>query len=180
MFLLFLEGGHTCILSTCGVSFMPSASRKGLGTGVALRALEPVEGVSLARRNRASGAARPPARGLREACAARRIDPFARGLALSLCREGPPWPDLARARAARAGPAPSALVDSDYKKYIDTLRTLCYKHQTGQDRTGIPRGAARQGAMRTKPERFQFNLRLKSRFFYFFRPQPLKSPNSDE
>src|ERR1700733_10125596 len=51
---LFLERGHAYVYLAYGVSFMLNVSGEapGIGAGVLIRALEPIEGVSIMRQNR--------------------------------------------------------------------------------------------------------------------------------
>src|SRR5258708_5629029 len=51
---LFLERGHAYVYLAYGVSFMLNVSSEapGIGAGVLIRALEPVEGVAIMRQNR--------------------------------------------------------------------------------------------------------------------------------
>src|SRR5208282_503018 len=62
---LFLERGHAYVYLAYGVSFMlnVSSETRGIGAGVLIRALEPVEGVSIMRRNRGVEGLRDLARG---------------------------------------------------------------------------------------------------------------------
>lgn len=88
---LFLERGHAYVYLAYGVSWMlnVSSERLGIGAGVLIRALEPLEGVALMQRNRGLERIRDLARGPGRLCEALRID---RGLdGLDLCRKGPLW-----------------------------------------------------------------------------------------
>ena len=88
---LFLERGHAYVYLAYGVSFMLNVSSEapGIGAGVLIRALEPVEGVSIMRQNRGVERLRDLARGPGRLAAALRIDRSLDGL--DLCREGPLW-----------------------------------------------------------------------------------------
>ena len=66
-----------------------SSEAPGIGAGVLIRALEPVEGVSIMRQNRGVERLRDLARGPGRLAAALRIDRSLDGL--DLCREGPLW-----------------------------------------------------------------------------------------
>ena len=88
---LFLEHGHAYVYQAYGISWMLNVSSElpGIGTGVLIRALEPVEGIAIMRRNRGVERLRDLARGPGRLAAALRID---RGLdGLDLCRRGPLW-----------------------------------------------------------------------------------------
>jgi DNA-3-methyladenine glycosylase len=88
---LFLEPGHAHIYLAYGVSYMlnVSAETAGVGAGVLLRALEPLEGVPIMQANRGVTRLRDLARGPGRLAAALRVDLALDGL--DLCREGPLW-----------------------------------------------------------------------------------------
>jgi DNA-3-methyladenine glycosylase len=88
---LFLERGHAYVYLAYGVSFMLNVSSEapGTGAGVLIRALEPVEGVSIMRRNRGVERLRDLMRGPGRLAQALRIDRSLDGL--DLCEEGPLW-----------------------------------------------------------------------------------------
>ena len=88
---LFLERGHAYVYLAYGSSYMLNVSSEtpGIGAGVLIRALEPVEGVSIMRLNRGVERLRDLARGPGRLTAALRIDRSLDGL--DLCREGPLW-----------------------------------------------------------------------------------------
>ena len=86
---LFLERGHAYVYLAYGVSFMLNVSSEapGIGAGVLIRALEPVEGVAIMRQNRGVEGLRDLARGPGRLAQALRIDRSLDGL--DLCEEGP-------------------------------------------------------------------------------------------
>jgi DNA-3-methyladenine glycosylase len=88
---LFLERGHAYVYVAYGISDMlnVSSERPGTGAGVLIRALEPLEGIAIMRRNRGIERLRDLARGPGRLTAALRIDRSLDGL--DLCREGPLW-----------------------------------------------------------------------------------------
>jgi DNA-3-methyladenine glycosylase len=88
---LFLERGHAYVYLAYGVSFMLNVSSEapGIGAGVLIRALEPVEGVALMQRNRGIERLRDLTRGPGRLAQALRIDRSLDGL--DLAREGPLW-----------------------------------------------------------------------------------------
>jgi DNA-3-methyladenine glycosylase len=88
---LFLERGHAYVYLAYGVSYMLNVSSEaaGIGAGVLIRALEPLEGVPIMRLNRGVEALRDLARGPGRLAAAFRIDRSLDGL--DLCRKGPIW-----------------------------------------------------------------------------------------
>jgi DNA-3-methyladenine glycosylase len=88
---LFLERGHAYVYLAYGVSFMLNVSSEasGIGAGVLIRALEPVEGVAIMQQNRGVERLRDLARGPGRLAQALRIDRSLDGL--DLCQEGPLW-----------------------------------------------------------------------------------------
>lgn len=88
---LFLERGHAYVYLAYGISTMlnVSSEMQGIGTGVLIRALEPLEGVGIMRLNRGIERLRDLARGPGRLTAALRIDRSLDGL--DLCRQGPLW-----------------------------------------------------------------------------------------
>jgi DNA-3-methyladenine glycosylase len=88
---LFLERGHAYVYLAYGTSYMLNVSSEapGIGAGVLIRALEPLDGIPLMRRNRGIDRVRDLARGPGRLAAALRIDRSLDGL--DLCREGPLW-----------------------------------------------------------------------------------------
>ena len=88
---LFLERGHAYVYLAYGTSMMLNVSSEapGIGTGVLIRALEPLDGIAIMRQNRGVERLRDLARGPGRLAAALRIDRSLDGL--DLCREGPLW-----------------------------------------------------------------------------------------
>ena len=88
---LFLEHGHAYVYLAYGISYMLNVSSEmpGIGAGVLIRALEPLEGIPIMQRNRGIARLRDLARGPGRLAAASRIDRSLDGL--DLCREGPLW-----------------------------------------------------------------------------------------
>ena len=88
---LFLERGHAYIYVAYGSSYMLNVSSEmpGIGAGVLIRALEPLEGIPIMRLNRGIERMRDLARGPGRLTAALRVDRCLDGL--DLCREGPLW-----------------------------------------------------------------------------------------
>jgi DNA-3-methyladenine glycosylase len=88
---LFLEPGRAYVYLAYGVSYMLNVSSEapGIGAGVLIRALEPLEGLPAMRTNRGIERLRDLARGPGRLAAALRIDRSLDGL--DLCREGPLW-----------------------------------------------------------------------------------------
>jgi DNA-3-methyladenine glycosylase len=88
---LFLERGHAYVYVAYGISNMLNVSSEapGIGTGVLIRALEPLEGAPVMQLNRGVERLSDLARGPGRLCAALRIDRSLDGL--DLCAEGPLW-----------------------------------------------------------------------------------------
>jgi len=84
---LFLERGHAYVYLAYGSSYMLNVSSEtpGIGAGVLIRALEPLEGIEIMQRNRGTTRLRDLARGPGRLAAALRIDRRLDGL--DLCRE---------------------------------------------------------------------------------------------
>jgi DNA-3-methyladenine glycosylase len=88
---LFLEPGHAYVYLAYGISWMlnVSSETKGVGAGVLIRALEPLEGIAIMANNRGIERARELARGPGRLAQALRIDRSLDGA--DLCRRGPLW-----------------------------------------------------------------------------------------
>jgi DNA-3-methyladenine glycosylase len=88
---LFLEHGHAYVYFAYGSSFMLNVSSEmpGIGAGVLIRALEPLEGIPIMRLNRGVERLGDLARGPGRLSAALQIDRRLDGI--DLCREGPLW-----------------------------------------------------------------------------------------
>jgi DNA-3-methyladenine glycosylase len=88
---VFLERGHAYVYLAYGVSYMLNVSSEtpGIGAGVLIRALEPLAGIPIMQRNRATKRLRDLARGPGRLAAALRNDRRLDGL--DLCRKGPLW-----------------------------------------------------------------------------------------
>jgi DNA-3-methyladenine glycosylase len=88
---LFLERGHAYVYLAYGVSYMLNVSSEapGIGAGVLIRALEPLEGIAIMARNRGIERVRDLARGPGRLAAALRIDRSLDGL--DLCQKSPLW-----------------------------------------------------------------------------------------
>ena len=88
---LFLERGHAYVYLAYGVSWMLNVSSEtpGIGAGVLVRALEPLEGIAIMQGNRGGERLRDLARGPGRLAQALKIDRSLDGL--DLCRKGPLW-----------------------------------------------------------------------------------------
>jgi len=88
---LFLERGHAYVYLAYGSSYMLNVSSEmpGIGAGVLIRALEPLEGIPIMKLNRGIERLRDLTRGPGRLTAALRVDRRLDGL--DLCREGSLW-----------------------------------------------------------------------------------------
>jgi DNA-3-methyladenine glycosylase len=88
---LFLERGHAYVYLAYGTSYMLNVSSEtpGIGAGVLIRALEPIEGIELMQKNRGTMRLIDLARGPGRLAAALRIDRQLDGI--DLCQKGPLW-----------------------------------------------------------------------------------------
>ena len=88
---LFLDRGHAYVYLAYGVSWMLNVSSEaaGVGAGVLIRALSPLEGIATMQRNRRIQNLRDLARGPGRLAAALDIDRRVDGI--DLCRRGPLW-----------------------------------------------------------------------------------------
>jgi DNA-3-methyladenine glycosylase len=88
---LFLEPGHAYVYLAYGISYMLNVSSEapGIGAGVLIRALEPLEGIAIMQSNRGTERLRDLARGPGRLAQALGIDRSLDGL--DLCQEGPLW-----------------------------------------------------------------------------------------
>lgn len=88
---LFLEHGHAYVYFTYGNHFMlnVSSEREGVGSGILLRAVEPLDGVEAMRRNRGTEQLLDLTRGPGRLAAAFRITKRLDGV--DLCATGPLW-----------------------------------------------------------------------------------------
>ena len=88
---LFLRRGHAYVYLAYGASWLLNVSSEaaGVGAGVLVRALEPLDGVAAMQRNRRVQAVRDLARGPGRLTAALDIDRRLDGV--DLCRKGPLW-----------------------------------------------------------------------------------------
>ena len=88
---LYLSHGHAYVYFIYGTSYMLNIASEaaGVGAGVLIRALEPLEGVAIMRRHRGGQALHHLARGPGQLARALQIDRSLDGA--DLCQEGPLW-----------------------------------------------------------------------------------------
>jgi DNA-3-methyladenine glycosylase len=114
---LFLAKGHAYIYFIYGTSYVcnVAAERRGIGAGVLLRALEPLEGMSVMQRRRGTTQLTELAKGPGRLATAMAIDRRCDGI--DLCAAGPLWLGVDERRAAR----PSRSVRIGLTKEVDRL-----------------------------------------------------------
>ena len=123
---LFLDRGHAYVyfIYGCWHALNVSGERAGVGAGVLLRALEPVEGIDLMQRRRGSERAVDLARGPGRLAAALDID--RRSTAVDLCAPGPLWLGAGASRrpasAAASGSASAAKSSVSFASSSATMR----------------------------------------------------------
>jgi DNA-3-methyladenine glycosylase len=100
---LFLGRGFAYVYFIYGTSYMlnVSAEEPGVGAGVLLRAIEPLEGINAMRRSRTTDKLRDLARGPGRLAAALQIDKRLDGV--DLCADGPLWLGTAIRETAQIG-----------------------------------------------------------------------------
>jgi DNA-3-methyladenine glycosylase len=100
---LFLDRGFAYVYFIYGVSYMlnVSAEGPGVGAGVLLRAIEPLEGIDQMKRLRETDKLRDLARGPGRLAVAFQIDPRLNGI--DLCASGPLWLGTAVRETAQIG-----------------------------------------------------------------------------
>lgn len=97
---LFLAKGHAYVYFIYGSSYMcnVASERRGIGAGVLLRALQPLEGISVMRRRRGTTRVTELAKGPGRLAAAMAIDRRCDGI--DLCAAGPLWLGITEERYA--------------------------------------------------------------------------------
>ena len=115
---LFLERGHAYIYLVYGSSYMLNVSSEtpGIGAGVLIRALEPLEGIPIMRLNRGIERLRDLARGPGRLTAALRVDGRLDGL--DLCREGPLWLGRGDHEPGEIGQSPRIGISRDVNRLL--------------------------------------------------------------
>ena len=100
---LFLDRGFAYVYFIYGTSYMlnVTAEERGVGAGVLLRAIEPLEGIDLMKRFRKTDKLRDLARGPGRLAAALQIDQRLDGV--DLCASGPLWLGTAVRETAHIG-----------------------------------------------------------------------------
>ncbi len=100
---LYLERGHAYVYFTYGNHYMLNVSggRDGIGEGVLIRGIEPLDGIAAMKRRRGTGRILDLTRGPGRLAAAMRIDKRFNGV--DLCAKGPLWLGAAVKHAGTIG-----------------------------------------------------------------------------
>jgi DNA-3-methyladenine glycosylase len=130
---LFLGPGFAYVYFIYGTSFMlnVSAEDPGIGAGVLLRALEPLEGIERMKRNRETDKLIDLARGPGRLAAALQIDKLLDGV--DLCAHGPLWLGTPVHKTAKIGTS----VRIGITREVDRLRRF---YEVGNPFVSGPRG----------------------------------------
>jgi DNA-3-methyladenine glycosylase len=115
---LFLERGHAYVYLAYGISYMlnVSSERPGIGAGILIRALEPLEGIPIMQRNRGIERLRDLARGPGRLATALRIDRRLDGL--DLCQKGPLWLVRGNRKAGEIGQSTRIGISQDADRLL--------------------------------------------------------------
>lgn len=115
---LFLEYGHAYVYLGYGVWFLLNVSSEshGVGAGVLLRAVEPLEGIELMQRHRGTMRLRDLARGPGRLAAAFGIDRKFDGT--DLCGKGPLWLGTAVRAVGRIGASPRIGISREVERRL--------------------------------------------------------------
>jgi len=115
---LFLERGHAYVYLAYGISYMlnVSSEKAGVGAGVLIRALEPLEGIAIMQHNRGIERLRDLARGPGRLAAALRIDRRLDGI--DLCRKGPLWLARGDRKAGKIGQSTRIGISKDADRVL--------------------------------------------------------------
>ena len=115
---LFLERGYAYVYLAYGISYMlnVSSEKAGVGAGVLIRALEPLEGIAIMQHNRGIERLRDLARGPGRLAAALRIDRRLDGI--DLCRKGPLWLARSDRKAGKIGQSTRIGISKDADRVL--------------------------------------------------------------
>lgn len=122
---LFLPAGHAYVYRAYGTSWMlnVSAGPQGVGAGVLIRALQPLEGITLMRQFRGAVPERDLARGPGRLAAALAVD---RGLdGIDLTQPGPLWLAADRAPPGEIGVSLRIGITKDADRPLRFYRRVC-------------------------------------------------------
>ncbi len=122
---LFLAAGHAYVYRAYGTSWMLNVSGgpDGVGAGVLIRALQPLEGIALMRRARGTVADRDLARGPGRLAAALAVDRSLDGI--DLTRPGPLWLAADDAPAGEIGVSVRIGITKDADRPLRFYRRVC-------------------------------------------------------
>jgi len=152
---LFLRYGHVYVYFNYGMHFMLniSSERAGVGGGVLIRALEPLEGIDLMRRHRKSTELCDLTRGPGRLAAALRIDRSLDGL--DLFSRGPLWlAEMVHAKPSRRAGAQETAVAATLRIGITRAADKLFRfYERGSPFVSGPKRLLESSPAATKPKK---------------------------
>jgi DNA-3-methyladenine glycosylase len=152
---LFLRHGHVYVYFNYGMHFMLniSSERVGVGGGVLIRALEPLEGIDLMQRHRKSTDLRDLTRGPGRLAAALRIDRSLDGL--DLFSRGPLWlAEIVHAKTSGRAVAQETVVGSTVRIGITHAADKLFRfYERGSPFVSGPKRLLESPPVATKPKK---------------------------
>jgi DNA-3-methyladenine glycosylase len=152
---LFLRHGHVYVYFNYGIHFMlnVSSERAGVGGGVLIRALEPLEGIDLMRRHRKNKELRDLTRGPGRLAAALRIDRSLDGL--DLFSRGPLWlAEIIHAKSSGRAGAQEIVVASTVRIGITQAADKLFRfYERGSPFVSGPKRLLESSPAPTKPKK---------------------------
>ena len=152
---LFLRHGHVYVYFNYGMHFMLniSSERAGVGGGVLIRALEPLEGIDLMKRHRKNTDLRDLTRGPGRLAAALRIDRSLDGL--DLFSHGPLWlAEIAHSKASGRAGAQETVVASTVRIGITHAADKLFRfYERGSPFVSGPKRLLESSPAATKPKK---------------------------
>jgi len=152
---LFLRHGHVYVYFNYGMHFMLniSSERAGVGGGVLIRALEPLEGIDLMQRHRKNKELRDLTRGPGRLAAALRIDRSLDGL--DLFSRGPLWlAEMVHAKSSGRAVAQETVVASTVRIGISHAADKLFRfYERGSPFVSGPKRLLEASPAATKPKK---------------------------
>jgi DNA-3-methyladenine glycosylase len=152
---LFLRHGHVYVYFNYGMHFMLniSSERTGVGGGVLIRALEPLEGIDLMQRHRKNKELRDLTRGPGRLAAALRIDRSLDGL--DLFSRGPLWlAEIAYAKSSERANAQEAVAAVTVRIGITRAADKLFRfYERGSPFVSGPKRLLESSPVATKPRK---------------------------
>jgi len=152
---LFLRHGHVYVYFNYGMHFMLniSSERAGVGGGVLIRALEPLEGIDLMQRQRKNTELRDLTRGPGRLAAALRIDRSLDGL--DLFSRGPLWlAEIIRAKSSGRTDAQETVVAATLRIGITRAADKLFRfYERGSPFVSGPKWLLESSPAATKPKK---------------------------